>query len=1145
MTFDEILEQVIALLKRQGRVSYRALKVRFDLDDEHLEALKEEIPYVHESVVEADDRGFTWLGETDGSPTTTGPSNRPEPQPVVEPTQPVQETSSPIEPRTPDAERRQLTVMFVDLVGSTSLSGELDPEDLRDVIRSYQSACTEVIQRYAGYTAQHLGDGLLVYFGYPQAHEDDPQRAVHTGLGIIESLQHLNAHLETDQGIQLSVRIGIHTGLVVIGDIGSGSRQEQLALGETPNLAARIQGVAEPNTLVISSDTYRLVEGYFDCQAAGAYNLKGVSQLVTAYRVRQEIHAPNRLDATASRGLTPLVGRESELSLLLDRWEQAKSGQGQVVLLSGEAGIGKSRLIRTLREKVSAEPHNRLECRCSPYFQNTTLYPLLDLLEWTLGFDRQDTPETKLQKLEMALNQYHLDIETTAPLLAFHLSMPIPEDRYPPLNMTPQRRKERGLETFMAMMLAMAEREPLLFILDDLHWVDATTIEFLDLLIEQTPTASLLAVLTCRPEFQSPWGLKSHLTPIALNRLPRHQIEMMVERVTEGKHLPDEVIQHLIEKTDGVPLYVEEMTKALLESGHLKANDTGYHLIQPLNTISIPATLQDSLMARLDHLDTAKEIAQLGAVIGRQFSYDLLQAISPLSETSLKGELDKLVDAELIYQRGVSPNLTYMFKHALIQDTAYESLLRSARQEYHRRIAEVLEGQFPKLAATQPELLAHHYTEARLSEQAIVYWQRASERASEHSAYQEAISHLTTGLNLLQSLPETLERHQQELALQIAFGAVSRIVKGHVDPGVEEAYRRAHVLCQHLGDKQDVFPVLFGLWRFYLSQPDLTLARQLGDELLNLAERRDESPQYVVAHYALGAIDLWTGNLHSALHHLEEGIARYTPSQSHSPLFRAGQDPGVTCRLGSALTLWLLGYPDTTLARVPDVFELSTALDHPFTSAYARCYASIIYQMRRMGREAYDQVEVAVTHSTGQGFVFWLTVAKIIQGWALMALGQGEKGLAQMRQGILDFRAAGSVLLMPYYLSLLSEGYRNCNQFAAGLNALDEGIELIERTGERWCEPEINRLKGQLLLQQSPDHAIEAEACYQKAISIAQHQGAKSWELRAATSLARLRQSQGKRQEAYDLLAPVYGWFTEGFDTVDLIDAKTLLDELS
>ncbi len=1145
MTFREVVAQVIDWLQQDKRVSYRALKREFDIDDDYIEDVKEALLYAHASTVQADARGFTWASKTEATPVMTSQPDQPEPQPVMEQTQPVQEPPSPVEPHTPNAERRQLTVIFCDLVGSTALSGKLDPEDLREVIRSYQDTCTSVIHRYDGHVAQHLGDGLLVYFGYPQAHEDDPQRAVHTGLEILESLKNLNAHLAVDRDIQLSVRVGIHTGLVVVGEIGRGSRHEQLALGETPNIAARIEGIATPNTVVISADTHRLVEGYFDCQVLGAYRLKGVAQPVTAYRVLQESETQNRLDITASRGLTPLVGRESELSLLLDRWEQARSGQGQVVLLSGEAGIGKSRLTRTLRERVATEPHHRLECHCSPYFQNTTLYPLLDLLERTLGFERQDTPETKLQKLEVALSQYRLDMDATVPLLAFPLSIPLPEERYPPLNMTPQRRKQKALETFMSLLLETAEQEPVLFILEDLHWMDATTIELLDLLIEQVPTASILAVLTCRPDFQPPWGLKSHLTPIALNRLPRLQIAMLVERVAEGKRLPDAVIQHLIEKTDGVPLYIEEMTKALLESGHLTEHDTGYELTEPLATLSIPATLQDSLMARLDHLDSAKGVAQLGATIGRQFPYDLLQAVSPLDETSLQSELAKLVDAELIYPRGVAPNPTYMFKHALVQDSAYQSLLRSSRQAYHRRIAEVLEAEFPETAETQPELLAHHYTQAGLYEPAIGYWQRAGDRASERSAYQEAISHVTTGLSLLQSLPETLTRHQQELPLQIALGAASHMVRGHTAPDVETAYTRARVLCQQLGDSQDVFPVLLGLWRFYVARADYPTARQLGDDLLSVAKQGNERPLYIIAHYALGWTCLNRGEFLSAHRHLAEGITHDTPPLPRSPLFRAGLDPGVGCRAYAALTQWFLGYPDQALSYAHDALLLATEFDHAFSHAFALLYASMVRQFRREGSEAYDHAAVAVPLAREQGFTHPLALNTVLRGWALTACGQPEEGLTQMRQGLMDWRATGAEQFIPYFLTLLAQVYERCGEYEESLGMLSEAFRLVLTTGEKYCEAELYRLKGQLLCRQSSNNTAETESCFQQAITVAQNQSAKSWELRAATSLARLWQQQDKRQDAYDLLAPVYNWFTEGFDTADLKDAKVLLDALA
>src|SRR5262249_23145965 len=660
--------------------------------------------------------------------------------------------------------------MFCDLVDSTTLSSQLDPEEYRDVVRAYQSACTEVIQRYDGHIAQLLGDGLLVYFGYPQAHEDDAQRAVRTGLDILDTLGELNSRLQQVKGIQLAVRVGIHTGLVVVGEMGGAGRQEQLALGEVPNIASRIQGLAEPNTIMISPDTYRLIQGYFECQELGEHTLRGIAEPVHVYRVLQESGARGRLDVAVTRGLTPLVGREQEVGILVERWEQVKAGHGHVVLLTGDAGIGKSRLVQVLKDHVASEPHVQWECRSVEYSQNTALFPLVDLFQRILRFEAHETADTKLEKLTHALSQYRQPLEESVQLFAPLLSLPLSEDTYAPLHLSPQRQRQKTLETLVAILQELAERHPVLFILEDLHWTDPTTLEWLNLLIDQTPTASLLVLLTCRPYFQPAWHHRSYLSEITVNRLPHAQVEQIVTGMTNGKTFPAAVLQQIIAKTDGVPLFVEELTKAIVESGHLKEVDEHYELIGSCSTFAIPATLQDSLMARLDRLVTAKGIAQFGATIGRQYSYELLQAVSQLDASTLQRELGRLVEAEIVYQRGLPPQSTYVFKHALIQDAAYESLLKSTRQQYHQRIAQVLEGQFPETAETQPELVAHHLVEAGLTEQSVPYWYKAGQRAIERSAHMEAIAHLTKGLEVLKTLPATPEHIQQELMLQLALG---------------------------------------------------------------------------------------------------------------------------------------------------------------------------------------------------------------------------------------------------------------------------------------------------------------------------------------------------------------------------------------
>jgi predicted ATPase/class 3 adenylate cyclase len=1139
MDFYEVADQIVKLLQQRGRLTYRSLKVQFKLDDETLEALKEEILYSQPQVIDDEGRGLIWTGEAETqSAATSTQSAKPEAVPEAQPTQ----SEPPPEPPTPEAERRQLTVMFCDLVGSTPLSEQLDPEDLRDVVRAYQQTCAEVVQRFDGHIAQLLGDALLVYFGWPQAHEDDAQRAVRTGLGMLDAMGALNAHLEADKGIRLSIRVGIHTGLVVVGKMGGGGHQEQLALGETPNVASRLQGLAEPDTVAISEATFRLVEGYFTCQGLGEQRLKGVGQAMPVYRVLGESGAQSRLDIATTRGLTPLVGRESEVTLLLERWEQVQDGQGQVVLLSGEAGIGKSRLVQVLKDHVAEEPHTRLECRSSPYYQNTALYPITALLQRTFQWQPDESPEAKLRKLEQTLGQFRLPLEETVPLFATLLSLPLSESRYVPLPWTPQRQRQKTLESIVAMVLEQAERRPVLFILEDLHWTDPSTLELLDLLIEQTPTVALLVIFTCRPEFEPPWGLRTHLTSIALNRFTRSQIDTMIAHVTNGKILPAEVTQHLAEKTDGVPLYVEEMTRAILEAGVLQESDGHYVLTGPVTSLAIPTTLQDSLMARLDRLETAKGVAQWGATLGRQFSYSLLQAVSQLDAMTLQHELERLVEAELLYQRGVSPQATYIFKHALIQDAAYQSLLRRTRQDYHQRIAQVMVEQFPEMVETQPELLAYHYTEAGRDEAAVSCWQRAGQYALQRSAYVEAIAHLTQGLALLMRLPETPARLQQELDLQVALGPPLVATKGYAAPDVERAYARAQELCQQLGDIPQLFPVLRGLMMYYLNRGDLQTTNQLGEQLLRLAQV--DSALLLLAHHQLGMVLLMRGEPASAHAHHMQALAIYTPQEHRVLALRYGIDLGVASHSFLAWELWQLGYPDQALQHSQTARALAQEVSHPYSLAQALLSSAMVHQHRRETLAAHEQAAAATTLATEQGFAQWVAYGTVLHGGALAMQGQGEQGIAKMRQGLATVLTTEKKVFQPYFLGLLAEAYGAGGCPDEGLHALAEAVAIMDDTEVRFYGAELYRLKGVLLLRQVIPDASQAEACFHQALNVARQQQAKSWELRAATSLARLWQSQDKRQDAYDLLAPVYEWFTEGFDTADLKDAKVVLDEL-
>ena len=713
---------------------------------------------------------LSYLAASERDPDSAGGEGSPDTQDLAEPQPPSSSA--------PDAERRQLTVMFCDLQGSTALSQQLDPEELRDVIRGYQEVCAGAVARFEGHIAKYLGDGLLVYFGYPQAHEDDPQRAVRAGLAILQDMGPLNARLKSDKDLELTVRIGIHTGLVVAGEMGGGDTLEELAIvGETPNIAARIEGAAEPDGIAISDVTASLVQGFFLCESMGPHDLKGISEPVELFRVLEESGAQTRFDVAVSTHLTPLVGREQEVGLLLDRWEQVEEGLGQVVLVSGEAGIGKSRLLQGLIDGLAGRPHVFQQHRCSPYHQNSALFPVIESYERWLGFQREDSQEERIQAIETALEERSLLTPEALSLWAGMLSVPLDES-HPPLDLSPQRQRQKTMELMTQLKVATANEQPVLAVFEDLHWADPTTLEFLGLLVEQVATSKVMAILTFRPEFTPPWGSRSHVTQINLNRLPQRLATDLIALVTGGKELPEEVIDQIASKSDEVPLFVEELTQMVIESGLLREMDGRYELTGPLTDLAIPSTLQDSLTARLDRLGEVKEVVQLASVLGREFIYQLIQAVSQQDDAPLSDHLRQLVAGEFLYQQGVLPEASYIFKHALIQDAAYNSLLISRRQQYHQLVAQVYEESFHETVESQPELLAHHYTEAGLNQQAVPYWQQAGQIAVRRSANVEAVNHFTKGLELLEALPDTQERDSQEAELQTFLGQCLIQVRG-------------------------------------------------------------------------------------------------------------------------------------------------------------------------------------------------------------------------------------------------------------------------------------------------------------------------------------------------------------------------------
>jgi predicted ATPase/class 3 adenylate cyclase len=1160
---DAVLPEVIGLLQRQGRVTYRTLKQIFGLDETLLEDVRQELVFTQ---VARDEQstGMVWTGAAPPviHPAVAVPRQHATPDTAVAlsaaaPTVPSDLTPSETSHDTPvvaaeptrsapEAERRQVTVMFCDLVDSTRLSQQLDPEDYRTVVRAYQEAAATVIQPLDGYIAQYLGDGLMVYFGWPQAYEDAAHRAVYAGLAIVNALGPVNdTHLEPRYGVRVAVRIGLHTGMAVIGEMGGGDRHEHLAMGDTPNIASRLQELAAPDTVAISAMTARLLHDAFALEDRGAHRLKGVADAMQVFRVLGALEADSEVEEATAPGVPLLVGRDEEIGLLRRRWEQSKDGLGQVMLIRGEAGIGKSALVETLRRQVRRQGYTRVAMRCSPYHRTSALYPVIMHVQRMLQFDRDDTPEAKLDKLQRVMQTYSLPLAEVVPLLAALLSVPLLE-RYPAPNLAPPQQKQQTLDTLVAWLAEEAERQPVLAVWEDLHWADPTTLEILGLFIDQSPTVPMLHVLTFRPEFVPPWPTHSHMTPLTLNRLERSQVEALIAHLAGGKTLPGEVVQHIIAKTDGVPLFVEELTKMLLESDLLHEEASQYALTGSLSAITIPATLRDSLMARLDRLPTVREVAQLGAVLGREFAYEVLEALTIVEEPALQKGLEQLVEAELLYQRGRPPRATYIFKHALIQDVAYTSLLKRTRQQYHHQVAQLLETRFPEIVESQPELLAHHYTEADQSEPALRFWQQAGEHAQQRSANAEAISHLSQGLAVLTALPDTPERNWHELALLIALGNALIAAKGYAAPEVEHTYSRARALCLQMGETSQLLPTLYGLFAYHFIGGKYRTALELGEEFFQLAQRQDD-PALLVAHRALGWPLIALGELEAAREHFEQIATLYDPQQHRALAFQYGHDPGVAGLSGRTWALWFLGYPDQALRRDQEAMALAQEVSHPLSLAYALNHTAMLHQLCRDVTVVQERAEAGITLSTELDLPLWRAWGLILRGWALTERGTFEAGIVQIRQGLDAAQATGAKWFLPYLLSLLAEAYGKAGQANEGLHVLREALTVAHQHENLSHEAEIHRLTGELLLHaergvRSPE--TTPEACFQQALDIARRQQAKSLELRAAMSLSRLWRQEGKRDDARALLAPIYDWFTEGFDTADLQEAKTLLDEL-
>jgi TOMM system kinase/cyclase fusion protein len=1103
-------------------MSLRALKREFELDDETLEDLVRELVDVQQ-VASRDESILSWIGPAAGGGRAAVPLPRRR-----------AETSD-----GPEAERRQLTVMFCDLVGSTALSAKLDPEDLRDVEHAYQQSCAEVIRRFEGHLAKYLGDGLLVYFGYPRAHEDDAERAVRAGLGMIEEMESLNAQLHAEHGVRLALRVGIHTGLVVAGRMGAGEQPESQAIvGETPNVAARLQEVAAPDTVVVSGATLRLIPGLFITQELGAPVLKGVSEPIPVFRVLRPSGVRSRLDVAAR--LTPFVGRQQELGLLLDRWEQVQDGMGQTVLISGEAGVGKSRLVHRLRQRLAATPHTWLECRSSPYMQNSAFYPVIELVQQVFGFGEDDAPDEKLRKLERSLAGAKLPLPEHVPAFCALLSLPPPQ-RYPTEEMSPELQRRRMLQALVALTLGLAEQQVVLLLVEDLHWSDPSTLELLGLLLDQGPTARMLVLLTFRPEFQPPWPMRSHLTPIHLNRLRRRQTQEMISLVSETRELPAAVVDEIVKRADGIPLFAEELTRMVLESGLLVERDGKYELTASLSALSIPTTLQDSLMARLDRLSAAKEVAQLGATLGREFSYELLREVSPLDDATLQHGLARLVDAEVLYQRGLPPQATYSFKHSLIQETAYRSLLKRTRRETHARIARALEDHFPERIFLEPEVVARHYEEAGLAAKAVPYFQQAGERAAERSAHREAAGHLREAIALLETLPETVERHERELAIQITLGASLQATEGFSSPIVGDTYRRVRVLCGLAQDPDRLAVGLWGLRAFHLTSGDLETAHELSKSLRRLGDEKGESVFRTAGEYGMCSVAYHQGRFAASLEHSQRAVAYHDASRSGELTAGYALDFGITARCYEALACWHLGRIDHALALADQAVAEARRIGHPLTLGFSLVFAGITQKVC-YNREAVERMSAeAIALSDRHGFQLFLAGAKLLHGWSRAG---DAAAIDEMQAGAASASQTGNQSFAPLILGGMAEVYEAVGRLVEALSTVELGLALSAQYGMGFWDADLHRQKGELLLKIEGRTPAEAEQEFERALGIARRQEAKSLELRAAMSLARLQRTQGRGREARERLASIYEKFTEGFTTPDLKAAKMLLDEL-
>jgi class 3 adenylate cyclase/predicted ATPase len=1049
----------------------------------------------------------------------------------------TQLSATPRSPPLEEAERRQVTVMFADLVGSTALSTGMDPEDLRDVFAAYSNCAEETVSKFGGNVAQYMGDGILVYFGYPHAHEDDAEQAVRAGLELITAV----AGLKTRVPQQL--RVGIATGVVVVGN------QTPSIVGETPNLAARLQSIAKPNMVVISEGTRRLLGHLFELEDLGTQDLKGISAPAQVWAVLRASSSTSRFEALHPSGMTTLVGREEEYELLRRRWGKAKEGEGQAVLLSGEAGIGKSHLTVAFAERLKGERFLRIRCFCSPQHTNSALYPIIDHVERSAGFARDDTLQTKLDKLDVLLRQSWSSAEDSS-LFVEMLSLP-GDERYPVLELAPRQRRQTTMDALVRQVEILSSLGPLLVIFEDAHWADPTTLDLMGRLASHIANHRVLMVISFRPEFEPPWIEQAHVTAVALNRLGPRDIDVIIDHIIGNNALPAAVRQDIIERTDGIPLFVEEMTKAVLETA---SEDAARRIAGsvPSPATAVPASLHASLMARLDRLGGSKELAQIGAAIGREFSHELLAAVAFRPEAKLEMQLDRLVRAGLLFRQGAPPDATYLFKHALVQDAAYGLLLREPRRQLHARIAETLEDKFSETAENKPEVLARHWAEAGDFERAAALWGKAARRSAQRSALVEAEEQLKRALDMLATLPSTPVLRREEIKLQVELITPLLHVRGYAAPATRAAVDRARHLmerAEELGESPEdpllLFSVLYGLWVASLVGFNGDVARELAVQFLALAEAQSATGPLVMAHRQMGLSLLHNGEIAEGRGHLDRAITFYDPVEHRHLATRFGQDIGASSLAWRSLALLLLGYPEAALADTERALKIARDSTHTATLTYVLNF-SLLQHIHcghlEIANALLDEFNILKDQI---GSMSWNGWALALRGCVLALSGKAAEAVQDLTSGIAANRSTGNTMWTPLFLSYLAQANADVGQFDAAWTNIHEAISEVETTKESWCEAEINRGAGEIALMGTKPDVVKAEAYFAKALEVARKQQAKSWELRAAMSAARLLSARGGREPARDILAPVFGWFTQGFDTADLRGAKLLLEELA